>query len=163
VTGDRVNVGIAELRVARAPAVFAALGLGSCVAVILHDPVEAVGGIAHVLLPSPSVGRARSDSPGRYAPIAVAGLLEGLLGLGAVQRQLTARLVGGASMFTALQPPGTIQMGERNVLAVREALHRHRIRLIGELVGGEYGRSLSFDVATGRVVVTSYEHDRVEL
>jgi chemotaxis protein CheD len=163
VSAGRNYVAIAELELARAPATLAALGLGSCVAVIMHDPVAAVGGLAHVLLPSPSVGRPRPASAGRFAPTAVAKLVEGLIAMGATQPRLTARLVGGASMFASLQPPGTIQMGERNVLAVREALHRNRIRLIGEVVGGEFGRSVSFDVATGRVLVTSYEHGEVEL
>jgi chemotaxis protein CheD len=156
-------VGIAQLEVARAPATLTALALGSCVAVILYDRVAKVGGLAHVLLPSGNMGRARADAPGRYAPEAVATLTEQLLALGAQQPRLTARLVGGASMFTALQPAGTIQMGERNVHAVRQALHRLGIRNGGEIVGGDHGRSVDFDVETGRVVVTSYQHPPVEL
>jgi len=163
VSEARRYVAIAELELARAPATLSALGLGSCVAVIMHDPVAGVGGLAHVLLPSPNVGRARPASPGRFAPTAVAKLVEGLIAMGAAQPRLSARLVGGASMFATLQPPGTIQMGERNVLAVREALHRHRIRLIGEEVGGEFGRSVTFDVGSGRVLVSSYQHGEIEL
>jgi len=162
-TGPKLHVGIAELEVARSPTRLHALALGSCVAVILHDQVAQAGGLAHVLLPSPSVGRARPDQPARYAPVAVASLLEGLLALGAERSRITARLVGGASMFTALQPPGTIQMGERNVAATREALHRHGLRLVGEVVGGDFGRSVEFDLETGRVLVTSYQQGTVEL
>ncbi|NOT06846.1 MAG: chemotaxis protein CheD [Gemmatimonadales bacterium] len=162
-TAPRLIVGIAELEVARAPATLAALALGSCVAVILHDAEAKIGGMAHVLLPSSSAGRPRPGEPGRFAPSAVAALLEGVLRLGAKQPRLTARLVGGASMFAVLQPPGTIQMGERNVHAARESLHRLGIRLVGELVGGDFGRSVDFDVATGRVVVNSYERGRAEL
>lgn len=162
-TGPRLHVGIAELEVARAPARLRALALGSCVAVVLHDPVAKVGGLAHVLLPSPSVARPRPDQPARFAPGAVATLLEGLLAIGAERSRLTARLVGGASMFTALQPPGTMQMGERNVTAAREALHRHGLRLVGEVVGGDFGRSVDFEIETGRLIVTSYEKGSVEL
>ena len=162
-TPPRVNVGISELEVARAPATLGALGLGSCVAVILHDPHVKVGGIAHVLLPSASVGRRRDDLPARFAPAAVATLIERLKAMGASAPRLTARLVGGASMFSSLQTPGTIQMGERNVVAAREALHRHRVRLTGELVGGDFGRSVEFDVESGRVKVTSYLHGTIEL
>ena len=162
-TAPRVHVGIAELEVARAPMSLHAIALGSCVAVILHDSVSQVGGLAHVLLPSTNVGRPRSDQPARYAPAAVTALLQGLLALGAERSRLTARLVGGASMFASLQPPGTIQMGERNVTAVREALHRNGLRLVGEVVGGDFGRSVEFDVGTGRVKVTSYQQGTVEL
>ena len=162
-TGPRLFVGISELEIARAPATLSALALGSCVGVIVHDGVAKVGGLAHVLLPSPSIGRPRADAPGRFAPTAVAALLEGLANLGAETPRLTARLVGGASMFAQLQPAGTIQVGERNVHAVREALHRHNVRVIGEAVGGDFGRSVDFNVATGQVVVTSYAHGRIEL
>jgi chemotaxis protein CheD len=163
VTAPRLHVGISALEVAKAPATLVALALGSCVAVILHDPLAKVGGLAHVLLPSTSVGRARVDAPGRHMPTAVTLLLEQMLNLGAVHRRLTARLVGGASMFAALQPAGTIQMGERNVHSARSVLHQQGIRLVGEAVGGDFGRSVDFDVATGKVFITSYAHGRVEL
>lgn len=162
-TSPRVLVGISALEVGKAPTRLAALALGSCVAVILHDPVAKVGGLAHVLLPSPNVGRAREDAPARFAPTAVITLHQSVVALGGVPRRLTARLVGGASMFATLQPAGTIQMGERNVHAAREALHRQGVRLIGEAVGGDFGRSVDFDLATGKVIVTSYDHGKVEL
>ncbi len=162
-SAPRVLVGISDLEVARAPATLGALGLGSCVAIILHDAEAKVGGLAHVLLPSPRVGRRNQDAPGRYAPTAVAALLRQMHDLGASTPRLTARLIGGASMFSALQPPGTIQMGERNVHAARDALHRSGIRLTGEVVGGDYGRSVEFDVETGTVRVSSYLHGTTEL
>lgn len=162
-TGPRVHVGIAELEVARAPVRLHAIALGSCVAVILHDAEARIGGLAHVLLPMSNIGQPRPDRPARSVPTAVAALLEGLRLLGAERRRLTARLVGGASMFSTLQPLGSIQMGERNVAAAREALRSHQVRLIGEAVGGDYGRSVEFELATGRVIVTSYQRGALEL
>lgn len=162
-SAPRLFVGISDLEVAKAPATLSAVALGSCVGIILHDPVAKVGGLAHVLLPSPNIGRPRADAPGRFAPSAVAALIEGLVGIGAEPTRLTARLVGGASMFAQLQPAGSIQMGERNVHAVREALRRHGVRVVAEAVGGDFGRSLDFDVESGQVVVSSYAHGRMEL
>jgi chemotaxis protein CheD len=158
-----VLVGISELEVSAAPGRLGALGLGSCVAIILYDPVAKIGGLAHVLLPAPGVGRKNQDSPGRYAPIAVDTLVIRMKAMGAAASRVSARLVGGASMFAGLQPPGTIQMGERNVHAAREALRQRGIRVDGEMVGGDYGRSVELDLATGKVVVTSYLHGSAEL
>ena len=39
-------------------------------------------------------------------------------------------VVGAQRDVVRLVTPGTIQMGERNVVAAREALHRHRVRLL---------------------------------
>lgn len=154
-TTPRLTVRIGELIVADAPARLVAVALGSCVAVVLHDPLSRIGAMAHVLLPSPAMSRERGQ-PGRFAPTAVPTMLERMIGRGARVPAITARLVGGASMFTSLTPPGTIQMGDRNVVAAREALHRHGVRLAGEAVGGDFGRTAELDVATGRLTISAY-------
>ena len=63
-----------------------------------------------------------------------------------------------ASMFAALSPPGTIQMGERNVVASRQVLHTHAIPLVGEAVGGDFGRTIRLDVSDGTLEVRSVAH-----
>jgi len=75
--------------------------------------------------------------------------------LGADPRRLVAKLAGGASMFSQLVTPGTIQMGERNVLAARSALRTAAIPIVGESIGGERGRSVRFHVKDGRVEIRS--------
>jgi chemotaxis protein CheD len=82
-------------------------------------------------------------------------LIERLTRLGADPRRLVAKLAGGASMFSQLVTPGTIQMGERNVLACRSALRLAAIPIIRESVGGERGRSIRFHVRDGRVEIRS--------
>jgi chemotaxis protein CheD len=151
---EEVLVRVAELRAARGEAVLVTLGLGSCVAIVLHDHTTAIGGLAHVLLPSPSLGRL-ADSSARFPQTAIPALMTAMSELGADPRRLTARLVGGASMFATLAPTGSMQMGDRNVIAAREVLHRQAIPVIGEAVGGHLGRSVWFHVAEGRLVVRS--------
>ena len=51
--------------------------------------------------------------------------------------------------------PGSLNMGARNVIAAREALERAGIPLLGEQVGGDFGRSVRFQVGAGRTVVSS--------
>ncbi|UCD23880.1 MAG: chemotaxis protein CheD [Gemmatimonadota bacterium] len=132
----------------------AALGLGSCVAVLLHDPGAGVGGMAHVLLPSQSLSRDRS-SPGRTADTAVPALVQEMVDRGASPARLVARMVGGASMFSDLLAAGTVHIGERNVVACRLALREAGIPLEGEAVGGKGSRSVWFDVASGTVTIRS--------
>ena len=71
---------------------------------------------------------------------------------------MTARLVGGASMFGSLAQPGTIQMGERNIVACRQVLYHHGLALTGEATGGDYGRTVKLWVADGRLEVSSVAH-----
>jgi chemotaxis protein CheD len=156
VSGE-ILVRVADLRVGSEDDVLVTVGLGSCVAIVLHDAVAKVGGLAHVLLPSPALTR-KDENPAKFPQTALPRLLELMSRLGASPRRVTARLVGGASMFTGLAAPGTIQMGERNSVACRQALHQHGVALVGQATGGDYGRTVRLWVADGRVEVSSVWH-----
>jgi chemotaxis protein CheD len=78
-----------------------------------------------------------------------------MVALGARPARITARLAGGASMFTNLQPAGTIQMGERNLVAVRAALAHHSVPLVGAAVGGDFGRTVRLRVEDGQLEVST--------
>ena len=153
-----VIIKVAAWAAERGDGVLVTLGLGSCVAIMLHDPQARAGAMAHVLLPSKSLARDTSNAakfPDTAVPLLVARLKE----LGADPRRLVAKLAGGASMFRQLVTPGTIQMGERNVLAARSALRAAEIPILREAVGGERGRSVRFHVKDGRVEIRSVGAD----
>ena len=152
-----IVVRVADLQVGGAGDALITVGLGSCIAIVLHDPEACVGGMAHVLLPSP--GLSKHDGNLAKSPhTAVPRLLELMADRGASPRRITARLAGGASMFAALAPPGTIQMGERNVVASRQVLNAEGIPVVGESVGGDFGRTVRLDVSAGTLEIRSVAH-----
>jgi chemotaxis protein CheD len=148
--GDRERfVRVAEWAVER-QRVLVTLGLGSCVAIMLHDAGARLGAMAHILLPSRSLARDR-DNAAKFPETAVPFLVQRLLAAGGDRHRLVAKLAGGASMFATLMTPGTVQMGERNIAACRAALRDAAIPVAGEAVGGERGRSVRFFPSDGRV------------
>ncbi|HEX5003736.1 MAG TPA: chemotaxis protein CheD [Gemmatimonadales bacterium] len=149
-----VVVHVAEFKVGGAGDTLVTIGLGSCVAVVLHDAEARIGGLAHILLPSPALSR-RDQNPGKFPQTAVPLLLQDMVARGARASRVTARIAGGAAMFTNLQPAGTIQMGERNLVAVRSALAHHSIPLVGSEVGGDFGRTVRLFVDDGRIEVST--------
>ena len=156
-SGRELVVRVAELRSGREDDTLITVGLGSCVAIMLHDPQARVGGMAHILLPSPALSRLDSN-PAKFPQTAVPRLIELMVAEGATPQRMSARLAGGASMFAALAPPGTIQMGERNLVAARQVLDSHGVPLIGEAVGGDFGRTVRLRVRDGRVEVSTVAH-----
>jgi chemotaxis protein CheD len=161
-TARQVFVKVAQHAVGRGNDVLVTLGLGSCVAVLLHDPVAHVGGLAHVLLPDAALARDRSN-PSRFATTAIPLLVEQMCGAGARKERLRAKLAGGASMFANLMTPGTLNMGERNLAAVRQVLQSLGIPVTGEAVGADYGRSVRLRVRDGSTVVSSVGRPDVTL
>jgi len=151
-------VKVADWAADRGDGVLVTLGLGSCVAIMLHDPQTKTGAMAHVLLPSTSLARDLTNRA-KFPETAVPLLIERLKALGADPRRLVAKLAGGARMFSQLVTPGTIQMGERNVLASRSALRAASIPVIRESVGGDRGRSVRFYMKDGRVEIRSVGAD----
>jgi chemotaxis protein CheD len=153
-------VKVADWAAGQGEAVLVTLGLGSCVAIMLHDPRACAGAMAHILLPSTSLAR-DATNPAKFPETAVPLLVQRLIALGAEPRRLVAKLAGGASMFAQLMTPGAVQMGERNVAAARDVLRRAGIPLGGEAVGGTAGRSVRFSVADGRVEIRSVGADAI--
>ena len=155
--GRELIVRVADLKVGEEDDILVTVGLGSCIAIILYDALARIGGLAHVLLPSPALSH-REANPAKCPQTAVPLLLEQMAGRGASPRRITGRIAGGASMFAALAAPGTVQMGERNVVATRNTLMVHSIPLVTEDVGADYGRTVRFRVADGRVDIMSVAH-----
>jgi chemotaxis protein CheD len=159
-------VRVAEWAVDTGDAVLVTRGLGSCVALALYDPAARVGGLAHLLLPSPELARDR-DNPARFPGTAVPLLLAELAKLGARRERLTARLVGGASMFGGAErgalAPRPAAMGERNVAAAREALAAAGVPVVGEEVLQHHGRSVYFYLDDGRIEVRTVARGTVVL
>ena len=127
--------------------------VGSCVALVLYSKRHRAAGVAHVMLPA---AEGRAGAPGKYADTAVAETLRLLTDfVGDPHLGCTAKLIGGATMFTFQS--GT-PIGDQNVLALEAILNGFGIEIVGRLCGGRHGRRVAVDVATGTVTVETAEH-----
>ncbi|MDQ6887099.1 MAG: chemotaxis protein CheD [Gemmatimonadota bacterium] len=157
----QIVVKVADAAVACREATISTIGLGSCVAIMLYEPVARIGALAHVLLPTERLSQDR-DNRAKFPGTAVPMLLEQMRAAGAHSARITARLAGGASMFPGMVTAG-LQIGERNVQASRQALARAGVPIIAEDIGGAHGRTIVFRIADGRITVRSLVRGDVEL
>ncbi len=121
--------------------------LGSCIGIAVVDVDAGVGGMAHIMLPSAT---GPTDSPGKFADTGVDALLDSVIHAGARRDRLKAKIAGGAAMFGDGADSG---IGSRNVVAVKERLKKHSIKLVASEVGGNKGRRMSLNPETGDVEV----------
>ena len=152
-----VSVGISEHRVASAPVVLVTYGLGSCVGIVLHDADARTGGLAHTLLPAPVRDVQGIEKTAKFTCWAVELMGEDLVKCGCAPERLVAKLAGGATMFESQYRSTHGGIGERNVAAAKEALERSGIPIVAEDTGGDYGRSLEFNTATGIIMVRALQ------
>ncbi|NUO37474.1 MAG: chemotaxis protein CheD [Gemmatimonadaceae bacterium] len=156
-----IRVKVADYAVARGPQVIATIGLGSCVAIALYDRDTQIGALAHILLPNQAMSR-ETGNPAKFPDTIVPLMLEQMREMGTRHARVQAKIVGGASMFGQLVSATGINVGERNVAATREALAASGVPIIAEDTGLDYGRSVYFHLADGRLEVRSLKKgDRV--
>jgi chemotaxis protein CheD len=156
-----VRVKVADYAVAKGTHVLTTIGLGSCVAIALYDRTTRVGALAHILLPSQSMSR-ETGNPAKFPETIVPLMLTEMRALGTQPAGVSAKIVGGASMFGQLVNGTGINVGERNVVATRAALAAAGVPIIAEDTGLDYGRSVYFHLADGRLEVRSLKKgDRV--
>ncbi|PKQ37604.1 MAG: chemotaxis protein CheD [Actinobacteria bacterium HGW-Actinobacteria-1] len=154
-----IHVGTGEFAVAEHPAILMTPALGSCVGVAVWDAFRHRGGLAHVMLPTPSEANADGNRD-RFAAIAIPRMIEEVAG-GAAPRRLVAKIVGGAAMFKA--DSNLSNVGERNLEEVRHQLGLLRIPILAEDTGGSHARTVELRLDTGVLVVRSYMYGIREL
>ena len=143
-------VGMAEVKVTRSSEeVLVALGLGSCVGICAYDPKAGVAGMAHVVLP---MSAGQDQNPGKFADTALPQLLSEMSRLGAIKSRIRVALAGGAQLFSINTSGPRMEIGARNIAAIKEALEKSGLPILATDVGGKTGRTVHL-FADGRVRV----------
>jgi chemotaxis protein CheD len=117
--------------------------------VTLYSPRRRLGMLSHIVLPK---SRNSPDNPAKYADTAIPHMLSALRCEGVGPKELTAKVVGGACMFGDNQ---LSQIGDSNVQAAVQALQDVGIGIAARDAGGNCGRRICFDLATGVITVAS--------
>lgn len=143
---EMVNIVVGGCVVSDDPDVIITTTLGSCVATCLYDPVAAIGGMNHFLLPDSSVDTISLSS--RYGSAAMEQLINRLLVVTGRRDRLRAKVFGGANVN--IDTMRNTRIGERNVEFVMDYLATEGIPTISWDVGGAMPRAVRFYPTTGR-------------
>ena len=149
-----IKVGMADANVCRPPDVITTLGLGSCVGIVLYDPVNKIAGLVHVMLPD-STRIINNSNKYKFADTGIDKLIQDMAELGAIKGNLIAKIAGGAQMFNFVNNLEMMRIGDRNVEATKEKLIKLRIPLLAEDTGANYGRTIEFNPDTGLLRIRS--------
>jgi chemotaxis protein CheD len=137
---ESLMVGMAEAKVARSESeVLVALGLGSCIGLCIYDPVNQIGGLAHIVLPESG---GQQSIPGKFADTAVPFLLKLMEEAGGSRPHYRAAIAGGAQLFSFNTSGTRLNVGPRNIQAMEQALSACNLRLVAKEVGGSAGRTV---------------------
>ena len=159
---DLIKVGMADYKIGRDPASIISYGLGSCVGIALFDPITKIGGLAHIMLPDSTQARS-TENLAKFADTAIPKMLDDMIRAGAVKSRVTAKIAGGAQMFTFTNATDIMRVGERNTAAVKLVLQKVGLRLLAEDTGGNYGRTVELKLDSGGYRVKTIDKGEKEL
>ena len=144
----------------KTPNILVCLGLGSCVGVSLYQDAEHSAGLMHVMLPKSTNKENKDDFKSnhfKYADVGLPLLVEELKRAGCTKDKLKAKIAGGAHMFKNTITQESMDIGAKNIDAVKSTLEELKIKIIAEDVGGAIGRTMKVDTKTGDVTIKTKE------
>jgi chemotaxis protein CheD len=128
-------------------------GLGSCIALVVHDPATKISGMLHFMLPDSTIDKAKAEAnPFMFADTGIPRLINAVCERGANKKRLNIWAVGGAQV---LDKESCFQIGKRNHLAMRKILWKGGLFVGNEDVGGTHSRTVKLDAASGRLMIHS--------
>ncbi len=156
-----VTVEISDLRVSGDhEAVLVTYALGSCIAVIVHDPLRKVGGMIHYMLPLSEVSAEKAKAkPAMFADTGIPLLFKTMYGFGCDKKDLVVKVAGGGALY---DDKGLFNIGKRNYTVLRKMFWKAGIIITAEDVGGAKSRTTRLWVGNGRCTITS-QGEEVEL
>jgi chemotaxis protein CheD len=143
---SEMAVGIGEIKIGK-KALLEAMGLGSCIGLVLFDISTGISGIAHILLPGAS-----QNGETKYAETAIETLLEDMIKHGARKSKIVSKFAGGANVFKHINLD-ILKIGSRNAISVEETLNQKKIPILAKDVGGDVGRSVMFNPLDGSMII----------
>lgn len=125
--------------------------LGSCVCVILTDPMRTVGAMCHIVhVGRPNAANANNTA---YGSVAMHDMFARLRSVGINPAMCEAYVFGGGNMFPGLYK--TKHVGASNIDWVLDFLEVHHIRIVAHSLGGTAYRKVSWTVGAGDPVLES--------
>jgi chemotaxis protein CheD len=118
--------------------------LGSCISVVLLDPVNNVSGMNHFMLPGDSSCKTVFTSKeGKYGIFAMELLIDEMVNMGGCEKYFQAKVFGGGSVLPSYSDY-TESVPVNNIRFVMQYLSDENIPVISSDIGGIEGRKVYF-------------------
>lgn len=150
--GEKFLVRMAELIVIKnGNAILSTHHLGAGLGIVIHDPVQQIGGLLHAMLPDSSAGLGRSGSrPGMFVDTGMIALMKKADELGAGAENLRVYIAGAGQI---MDTNGLFSLGKVNHEAICHFLEKERLNVTAADVGGLVNRTIHLNTHTGEVRV----------
>jgi chemotaxis protein CheD len=155
-------VGISDIKVSnKAEDKIITYALGSCIGIVVFDPVAKVGGLLHYMLPDSALDQNKAkENPAMFADTGIPLLFKSCYKLGAEKKRMIVKAAGGASI---LDDTNFFRIGQKNIMAMRKIFWKNNVMIDKEDTGLNYNRTIRLDMSNGKVFVRGSGGEMKEL
>ena len=146
-------VAVGDMKIGRGSDIIVTHALGSCLGLVVYDPVQKIGGLLHAMLPLSKINPAKAEAnPYMFVDTGVPALFKALYEIGG---QKSRMIIKAAGCGNPLGKNEMFKIGERNYTVLKKLLWKNNILLNTEDVGGTASRTIHFEIDTGQTVISS--------
>lgn len=146
-------VAVGDMKIGRHSDLIVTHALGSCLGLVVYDPVQKIGGLLHAMLPLSKINPTKAEAnPYMFVDTGVPALFKSLYEIGG---QKSRMIIKAAGCGNPLGKNEMFKIGERNYTVLKKLLWKNNILLKTEDIGGTASRTLHFDIDTGETVISS--------
>lgn len=145
-------VGVADMKASNNPDEnIITYSLGSCIGLVIYDPVAIAGGMLHFMLPESQIDAAKAQrNPFMFADTGIPRLFKEVYKYDGKKNRMIIHVFGGAEI---LDQKGFFNIGKRNYMALKKIFFKNRVMIDKEEVGGNVNRTVRLDIGNGDVFV----------
>ena len=145
-------VAVGDMKIGRKTDLVVTHALGSCLGLMVYDPVERVGGLLHAMLPLSKINPQKAEAnPYMFVDTGVPALFKALYEIGGQKPRMVVKAAGCGN------PMGKNEMfkiGERNYTVLKKLLWKNNVLLAANDVAGTDSRTVHFDLSTGQTIIS---------
>ena len=146
-------VAVGDMKVGQESDTIVTHALGSCLGLMVFDPVANIGGLLHAMLPLSKINKQKAEiNPHMFVDTGVPALFKTLYDMGG---QKSRMIVKAAGCGNPLGKNEMFKIGERNYTVLKKLLWKNNILLETEDIGGTASRTVHFNVDTGQTIISS--------
>ena len=155
-------VGVADMKVSNNTGEsIITYSLGSCIGLVVYDPVVKVAGMLHYMLPESSLDKDKARAkPYMFADSGIPRLFKTAYQLGAVKQRMKIYAAGGAEI---LDQKGFFNIGKRNYMALKKIFFKNNVMINKQNVGGNVNRTVRIEIETGDIFVKTSGSKEVKI
>ena len=151
---SNIIVGVGDLKTSNSrDSIVKTYALGSCVGLVILAPKKNAVGLLHIALSESSINPDLAiRKPGMFADTGIPILINEMKKLGCTASEFIIKIAGGANI---VDPTNHFEIGKKNILAVKKYLWKYRLGPIAEDVGRDISRTVTIEVNSCKVTISS--------